>query len=234
MEAEVEALFAEFEDVAHEAETMVFAPRALELQEAACARVGVFQQKLLEAKDHAIRQGDETAANKLLSMEVTIGAIGAELEMWVAIKHDAGEEAWTHLVEAQNRCSAAIRIRRQLFGADDTSRLENYYKKLLLMERMVFPPQVFCSAGGIAKKRECSICGEPYDDCDHVRGRLYMGKVCGVIITEIELEEVSLVDEPANKYCRVLSFPDGDLHRNKMTWRLEPAGARGQDAVDLE
>lgn len=231
MASDIEALFTEFEQVAHEAETMVFAPRAIELQDAAMKRVEAFREELLDAKAEAIDRGDEVAANKILSMEVTIAAIGAEIAMWLAIKRDAGEEAWTHLIDAQNRCSAAIRIRRQVFGADDTILLENYRKKLSLLESIVFPPQAFCSAGGVAKKRDCSICGEAYDDCDHVRGRVYMGEVCCVIISEMELEEVSFVDEPANKHCRVLSFSDGGKRRNKMTWRIESDGEDARETT---
>ena len=41
--------------------------------------------------------------------------------------------------------------------------------------------------------------------CNHIKGKLYGGELCVRVITEMELEEVSLVDVPANKQCRVLT-----------------------------
>ena len=41
--------------------------------------------------------------------------------------------------------------------------------------------------------------------CNHIKGKLYNGEMCVRMVTEMELEEVSLVDIPANKQCRVLT-----------------------------
>ena len=63
----------------------------------------------------------------------------------------------------------------------------------------------FSSVGGIIKKSNCSICKEPYSKCNHIKGRLYNGELCVREVIEMELEEVSLVDVPANKHCRMLT-----------------------------
>jgi hypothetical protein len=48
-----------------------------------------------------------------------------------------------------------------------------------------------------------------------------MGKICNAIITNIrEMREVSIVDEPGNKMCRVKEFSDGNSWRDILTWRI--------------
>ena len=56
--------------------------------------------------------------------------------------------------------------------------------------------------------------------CDHLRGRAYMGKECLRCIKQAKLLEVSLVDNPANKRCRIISLTDGDgVERDFLTLR---------------
>jgi hypothetical protein len=62
------------------------------------------------------------------------------------------------------------------------------------------------SPGMVIGASECSICGREPRDCVHIKGRVYDGKVCHRIITEIkEVLEVSFVARPAQ--------PDARLHR---------------------
>ena len=63
---------------------------------------------------------------------------------------------------------------------------------------------MFASVGGIIKKTKCSICELEYEDCDHMKGKFYSGKLCVREIHEIELEEVSIVQNPASKMNRQL------------------------------
>ena len=53
------------------------------------------------------------------------------------------------------------------------------------------------SPGGEVIGARCSICDAEYGDCDHIRGRPYMGEFCRRIIYRMKLTEVSVVDEPA-------------------------------------
>jgi hypothetical protein len=164
---------------------------------------------------------DEGKANTILSMELALTTVWHELEMWMDLKRDRPDSAWGHLVDAQVCCSAAINVRRQLAARHSTDGLENLQRKLEVLEQLVFPPQVFTSIGGTTKVRECSICGNSYDDCSHIKLRAYMGSLCHVIIRDVRLREISLVPDPANKHCRVTHFSDSGKRRNKMTWRLE-------------
>mgnify|MGYP001576091034 CR=1 FL=1 len=208
-----------FEDIAGEVQTFTFLPRATELQAAACTRIQQFLEVLAENKTSCILRGDEECANTILAMELSLRTVLHEIQMWIDLKHDAPEAAWDHLVSAQYACEGAIAVRRQM--GTDSAGPENLLNKLLIIERFVFPPQVFNSVGGTARRRDCSICGDSYDDCGHIKGRAYMGTICHTIVCEMDLQEVSIVTDPADKRCRITHFSDQGKMRNKMTWRLE-------------
>jgi hypothetical protein len=221
-----------FTATAREIQTLAFIPRDTELQQAAVERARQLFALIKEQKARAIQEADELWANELLLMELAATAVTEQLHMCLALKREAPEAAWDHLVNAQSACEAAIKVRRQVDSGPEPSALENLLEYLLHVEATVFPPQVFMSIGGTVDERECSICGQNYDACGHIKGRAYMGRVCSTILRDVTVEEASLVDIPANKHARVTHFSDGGGRRNKMTWRLEadsnvPAAERG-------
>ncbi len=221
MNRSMDEVIAAFNEMANEAQTLTFLTRGIELQELMEEKLLAFIERLGVEKEERISILDEEGANTILSMELCLQMVLEELRMWMRLKQDQPELAWNHLVSAQHLCLAAITVRRQLASRPATEALENIHNKLLMIERVVYPPQIFNSIGGIAKKRECSICGGDYDNCPHIRGRAYMGKRCHTIVQELRLDEVSIVDEPADKRCRITHFSDSGKRRNKMTWRLE-------------
>jgi hypothetical protein len=213
-----------FQQIADEAQTMTFMPRAIELQRGAVERVDEFIEVLAAHRASAIAAADEESANAMLATELSLRTVREELGMWITLKENRPEDAWNHLISAQDLCASALTIRAQI--GMPSQGLQNLEEKLLVIERVVFPPQVFMSVGGRAKYRECSICHSDYEECGHVKGRAYMGETCHVILAECELEEVSLVDDPADKRCRVTHFSNQGQSRNRMTWRLEdPPGS---------
>lgn len=211
-------LLAEYDSVAHEAQTLTFLARASELQREAIEKIDQFMPKLAECKRAAVQTSDELAANTVLWMELALTGVRAELSMWLKLKSEEPEEAWDDLIRAQSRIEAASRVRRQL--GQDATRFDNLLHKLLVVERALFPPQMFNSVGGVGQ-RECSICGGDYSECGHIVGRAYMGEMCHTVLRNLQVHEVSIVDNPANKRCRITHFSDNGLMRNKMTWRLE-------------
>ncbi len=103
------------------------------------------------------------------------------------------------------------------------SHLESYSEHLSALEKHIFPPQMFFSPGMIIKEARCSICDAEYGDCDHIAGKPYMGELCSRLILHVDVEEVSLVDKPANKHARLISFTDDKgVHRNFLSWRIVP------------
>ena len=228
MSKTISELMGAFDSLAESAQTLAFAPRGLELQQVMCQELDEFLAEIATAKTAAVARSDESDANYALAMELSLKSIWHELQMWICLKTDAGERAWDNLVEAQYHCMRAIDVREQLEGFGAAERLENLLSKLLFIERAVFPPQMFQSVGGVIARRVCSICQRPYDECEHIKGRAYMGEMCVTRIEEMHLEEVSFVTEPANKHCRVTHFSDTTGKRNKMTWRVEPYDAAAE------
>jgi hypothetical protein len=63
--------------------------------------------------------------------------------------------------------------------------------------------RVGLSPGYIVRAAECSICGQEPEECHHIKGRDYDGKVCHRVITKAEMLELSLVGRPANPDARI-------------------------------
>lgn len=165
-------------------------------------------------KSKAIDKQDEDSANALLSMESMIEAVINELRMWVALKRDDPISAWHSLVNAEY----AVRQSLQAHNAAKRFHATSYCKRLYLLEKLLFPPQLFFSPSFTIERAECSICGNEYGKCSHVVGKAYMGKLCCRIIKEIkEFKEVSVVVAPANKHNRIMSLGDGKQMTDTIT-----------------
>lgn len=196
-----------------ETQRLCFATRASELQEDAANRLKDLRGRVSKSKTQAVKSFQDDAANLLLALEELLDSYVEELCMWVALKADRMGDAWDHLVEAQ------MSVGRALATHPSVGNFEGRAQKLSAVERIVFPPMTFMSFGGIIKNAQCSICKLDYDACDHVAGRAYMGEHCARILTEIKLQEVSIVDDPSNKHARVVSFVDGGVSRDCLTLR---------------
>lgn len=179
-------------------------------------------------KREAVKEGNEDEANSYLGMECVGKSLEAELDMWLLLKADKPEQAWDRLIDAQQAARNATRAHPGFEHlAETTSRLE-------AIEKLIFPPQVFMSAGLLVEERRCSICGVDYDDCEHLVGQPYMGELCHRKITKFHIDHVSIVTDPANKRCRVTHFSVEGGNRNRMTWRVEPAISKGDSEQGLE
>lgn len=205
-----------------------YAARAKEYQKEAIEQLSSLLHEAGNLKAEMIVDGYEDAANKLLSMEEILKAVINELKMWIDLKNDDPNSAWTFLIHAQTATRSAIQA-HSIAG-----HLSQYAEYLYALEKILFPPQLFTSAGMIIKKSTCSVCGTEYGDCDHIAGKAYMGELCARIIEEGNLREVSVVPEPANKHCRMLSFSDSNGTRDIMTWRLLSEDANENTPEDMK
>jgi hypothetical protein len=66
--------------------------------------------------------------------------------------------------------------------------------------------RVGMSIAYVARERHCSICEEDPDECAHIRGRIYDGKLCVSVVTGADLLEVSLVSRPVDLDARIESM----------------------------
>ena len=191
-----------------------FMTRAVEHQERAADRLEDLKSEAISLKGEAAQAADEDAANRCLCIEKMADALRSQLLMWICLKQDRMDDAWDHLIDAQTQTRSSMQAH------DMASHLQAYSERLHAIEELVFPPQVFLSVGGIIRGSRCSVCGEEYEECPHVKGRPYMGELCVREITDFEVREGSIVDTPANKHCRVIRLTDEEgVKRNWMTWR---------------
>ena len=205
----------EFNKRVKESEIFRSIARDSELQQAACENLESALSEIAQEKKKAIENNDEDYANLLLGCECVAKSLLNELKMWLLLKQDRPDEAWNCLVDAQMKATSAARAH------DDFRHLEHHRHHLEIIEKIVFPPQVFVSVGVIIHEQECSICGEDYDECEHLAGKPYMGEFCHVMIKDASADHLSIVDTPADKRCRVTSFNVEGGSRNKMTWKIK-------------
>jgi hypothetical protein len=205
-----------FNRTVEECTVFIYITRDTGLQRGACSSLDEQLASIASEKADAIRRGDEEYANALLGCESLATALRAEIQMSLLLKEGRPDEAWNRLVDAEYALADAIKAHAGF------SHLTSQLDRLLEIENLVFPPQVFLSSGMIVKRQLCTICGEEYEDCEHVKGRPYMGEFCRVRLIPSKVDHVAVVDKPANKRCRIFRFGVEGGYRNRMTWAIEP------------
>lgn len=121
--------------------------------------------------------------------------------LWKKIINQEFSASWDCLQENLNLLRSIKR-----FSQLDVSFFENQLVEL----EQAYPYNVFFSIGVTVEHFECSICGRDIDsdECPHMRGRLYAGKMAHAIARDItNLDHVSIVTNPEDKRC-VVEYPD--------------------------
>ena len=222
---DLESFKAELKVAIDDCSRFCYATRDRESQIEAVERLETLKAKANVLKAEAITAEDEDSANQLLSLENMVQGLVSELQMWVDLKDDNPNAAWNALMNAQSS------IRTAMQAHDLASYLAPLVERLYALEQLLFPPQIFFSAGMVIRQSSCSICGREYGDCEHVKGRVYMGRMCAREIREAEVREVSVVDSPASKLCRAFIISDEGITRDVMTWR--PVTSTGENPEDM-
>jgi hypothetical protein len=200
-----------FENQLNEAKKICFFVRGDEIQNQTISNLERLKMECLSLQRHYIEKEDEESANKLLSCKAFINAVQYELRMYICLKQNDLNEAWNRLIDAQQSVTVAIKA-HEIFAHYS----ELYLEYLENLENILFPPQIFLSSGTIVKSKKCSICEMEFDDCEHIMGKAYMGKMCGARIDKCDLQELSIVKIPADKHCRAYIFQGIDT----MTGRI--------------
>jgi hypothetical protein len=207
----IESLKDRIPEALKEGMQLCFLVRDSELQRAYIYKLTLLREEVGQAK--AAYAEHEDSANLCLSLEYSLDAQLNELKMWLALKDNQAGVAWGHLVDAQSATHWAVLAHKA------SENLLVNQERLLLVEKLVFPPQVFFSTEMIVREALCSICGSIYGECDHIVGRPYKGQLCFRRLTKCDVQEVSFVDEPANKHCRILTIVDEGVKRDYLTRR---------------
>jgi len=174
MNKEIETFLNGFSEVTRECEKFCFISRDKEFQLDAIKKLATFKHRAVSLKKRMITFKDENSANCMLSLENLIDAMINELEMWIVLKENNPDKAWDLLINAQY----AIKTSAQAHSIALKLNAERYVNKLHLIEKLLFPLQMFFSPGFVIERAECSICGKEYGECEHIVGKAYMGKMC--------------------------------------------------------
>lgn len=178
----------------------------IEFQREHIEKLAALYERLKKLRYYSISQSDEPHANAAFRAQMLVSGTKNFLEMWVLLKQAEPAEAWNKLADAQKDLEIAQRI---LFDPDTNSLLLH----LLAVEKTIFPPQTFFSSAYTYPEAFCSICDQRYGDCDHIRGRIYMGQVCRRKIPKWKFTELSIVLVPKDRRCRIAEYAeDGKVY----------------------
>lgn len=154
-----------------------------------------------EYKEQVRNRSSATSANRILALECVAGCWLEEIEMWVNIEKKEYDEAWDHLISSQD-WAESVAVADQFIG--EKFSIDRRINRLSAIETVVFPEQVFVSPGMVLTTGDCSICDEPYEECNHFKGLAYNGEFCKAKIEQIQsADHLAIVDEPEDKRARV-------------------------------
>lgn len=83
-------------------------------------------------KFQVVEKNNEKTANQFFHMQCMIHALRSSLLMWIELKENRFESSWTHLVDAQEYTSIALRI-------NDYDGVRNLEARLKGAEESLFP-----------------------------------------------------------------------------------------------
>jgi hypothetical protein len=162
---------------------------------------------LAAAIDAAVATDSGDLANEWKKAQIFVRSLLAELRMWIAIKDDDAGLAWRCFCDAEDYARMSARWLPDFMPAQEQP------QRLRDVERVCFPRQpFFLSTATIVAEDDmfCTICDQVYAECEHIVGNLYCGRIASRRITHMKsISEISFVDEPADKRCRVFRGPDG-------------------------
>ena len=204
----------EFMVTIENAEKLLWITCDSKLQKDAVQNLDSMLNKLETAKERYIEAENEDSANLMLGLQCLVESILCELKMYYSLRQETPHEAWDWLVGAQNSALASAKAHRAFASWSDARHV-----RLFNIEGVMFPKQTFMSIGAIIDNSECSICEDDLMNCDHQPGSPYSGRFCNQVIKGMKLDEVSIVDNPADKRARVTMVDGKDI----MTGRVMPS-----------
>ena len=187
------------------------------LQENQISKLDKFRLQLKGYKQQAVSLSDEESANRFYHLQCVINAQISSLRIWVSLKNDKANDAWVNLIDAQEYIVYAIQSSDQHFGIDD------FAERLRKIENVVFPGfPLYNSLGLVFSGGVCSICDKPLEECDHIEGRIYWGRICQRIgISHLEVNHSAIVSVPKDRRCIIteIETDDGQM-KDYITWKL--------------
>lgn len=215
--AELQGILEAYSDLVKDFDPLLFLAREKQLQIDVIPPLESLIERMDIERLTAASNSDEEVANILLGLRSLAKAVVAELQCYILLKSGEPNKAWDRLIDAESGIAAAMRAHTSF------EYLDRKGARLRDLEGMLFPPQIFLSAGLIVKRQVCSICQDDYENCEHIATKPYCGQFCNIILKEVTPDHVAIVEEPANRHCRITAFNVPDGKRDRMSWIITPA-----------
>lgn len=170
--------------------------RSTRLQNEKIDEIEEYVKHIKDFKRQAASQGNESFANLLFHFQCMLRAVQASLKMWVLVKEEEYQKAWSSLVDAEEYTEVAKR-------AVDHEGPRAFSAYLGKVRDLIFPKwSRYNSVAFSTTIGKCSICGQSFDECDHVEGVIYMGRLCRRFDLKItDVNHVGIVEHPRDRRC---------------------------------
>jgi len=197
-----------YNDFIDSANSLNLLVRSTRLQKEKISDIDEYIKCIKNFKRQAASKGDEQFANLLFHFQCMLRCVQSSIEMWLHLKDEEYQRAWCCLVDAQEYKDVALKIEDH----DGIRRIEDFLGKV---RDAIFPPWThYNSAAFSSTIGQCSICGEPFGDCDHIEGLIYSGRLCRrVSIQFLEGHHSAIVSNPRDRRCIIteISKDDGNM-----------------------
>lgn len=209
-----ESISNSFKDFIDSCARLNYFTRSKRLQSEKVIECDYFISSIKEYKAQAIEFGSEEMANEFFHMQCVVNGVRSVLLMWVTLKDEDFQKSWSHLIDAQEYASVALKTK-------EYEGIINFQSQLIAIEEAIFPGwALFNSPGFIETIGKCSICGSNFAVCDHVENEIYFGSLCQRVDCEIlELNHTAVVENPRDKRCIVTEISDDEGYMiDYFTW----------------
>lgn len=153
-------------------------------------------------KEKAIQNKNEDEANYYWFLSSVFQVQNGYLSAFADIVNENYQSAWNRLDKVDIDISylelnPIVDCFGEKFNIDFIGAVIHEYQKL-------FPYRFFISREAVIKEEKCSICGKKNslrNPCGHIAGKVYMGKLCLYMVTQMEFRAIAIVEDPYDKYA---------------------------------
>ena len=163
-----------------------------------------WREALASAKSLYVADGREVEATAVWCLETIAAAQDHFVDAFLHLKRDDFYEAWC-LFE---RVEIAVHQLWRHYDPPDDQFGCGHIETAVGRFQSLYPYRLFLSPGMIVRRATCSICGEPFrliGGCEHEVGKIYNGEMCSRVLSDIEPVELSIVENPVQKYSVLFS-----------------------------
>jgi hypothetical protein len=155
---------------------------------------------IVAGKREAITGGDEAVAKRFWAYEQVAKLHMHWAKLFCLLKDERFYDAWRSL----EKCELIIRFLAPHLAVIGGDRFGvTWIQKAIERFQSLYPYALFFSPAIVELEKICSICRARISArvrCDHEVGEIYGGEMCSRIVTKGEVLEISLVEQPVQKY----------------------------------